>query len=52
MYNYSSYPSLLLFRGNSGGPTDGQSAKCKYEEGDNRPGAKIHPGTRQVRRSH
>jgi len=47
MYNYSSYPSLLLFRGNSGGPTDGQSAKCKYEEGDNRPGAKIHPGTRQ-----
>ena len=46
MYNYSSYPSLLIFRGNSGG-TDGQSAKCDWNEGDNQPGAKMHPGSRK-----
>jgi hypothetical protein len=46
MYNYTSYPTLILFRGDSGG-TNAQTAKCKYKEGDNKPGAAIHPGTRK-----
>jgi len=37
---------LILFRGDSGG-TNAQTAKCKYKEGDNKPGAAIHPGTRK-----
>eukprot|EP01047_Picozoa_sp_COSAG01_P012029 COSAG01_NODE_534_length_15805_cov_9.468420_15_plen_109_part_00 len=46
MYNYTSYPTLILFRGDSGG-TNAQTVKCKYKEGDNKPGAAIHPGTRK-----